>query len=989
MKLQDLKIGTQLKIGFGIILVLIVMLGMLSFWQSDKLAEQTTELYNHPLMVRRALGELKADIINMHCMLKGMCLVENAKEAAMLIEEVDVNKASVEKQFGVLRDRYLGPPTDVDNAYNAFIKWNTIREQIIRMILDGNIKEAINNIKPEGAENQHVELLLKRLQTIDDFARNKGDQFYANAIRLKYTLNWQLAIMVVFILLITFFIILLLIKNIRQPITELVNATQNFQGGDMFARSSYHSKNEFGKLSASFNSMVENIQVNADLDNKTADIAAIMLSDYDAKKFFQATLNALITRTGSQMAAIYILDSTHNTFEHFESIGIDNQARQSFAADTNEGSFGMAIASKKIQHTKDIPDNTRFVFHTVTGKFIPHEIITIPILANNKVVAIISLACLNIYSKPSLQLVDNIFATLSARVEGIMAYHKNLEMLEKVEQQNHELEAQKTELASQSAELIEQNTELEMQKNQLKEANRLKTNFLSNMSHELRTPLNSVIALSGVLSRRLAKQIPEEEYSYLEVIERNGKNLLELINDILDISRIESGKEEIDISDFNINKIITEVITMLNPQAQQKKIKLLHSKDNVNLTINSDANKCRHILQNLISNAVKYTEIGKVEIITQLVETNIIITVTDTGIGIGEANIPHIFDEFRQADESTSRKYGGTGLGLAIAKKYAHMLGATIAVKSVVDKGSEFILTLPITYVAENAIIETQIYNLNKYPINQLSHTPPNPNFEHTILLVEDSEPAIIQIKDILVDKNYKILVAQDGANALEITSKTIPDAIILDLMMPGIDGFEILRILRESEQTSQIPVLILTAKHISKEELSFLKRNHIHQLIQKGDVNREALLKSISDMMAQQTPQTTTKPTLQNSTHNPTVLVVEDNADNMLTVKALLGNNFVVIEANNGKQCIEKAKTFKPDFILMDIALPEMDGIEAFQKIRTNALLKHIPIIALTASAMTTDRETILAYGFDAYIPKPIDQIIFYKTINETLYGK
>ena len=204
----------------------------------------------------------------------------------------------------------------------------------------------------------------------------------------------------------------------------------------------------------------------------------------------------------------------------------------------------------------------------------------------------------------------------------------------KLEFQNTELEAQKTEMSAQSSELMEQNRELEMQKIQLSEASRLKTNFLSNMSHELRTPLNSVIALSGVLNRKLATKIPPEEYSYLEIIERNGKHLLSLINDILDISRIEAGKEEIEITKFSTKNLIAEVISMIHPQAEQKNIEIIQKDEEPDIFINGDADKCSHILQNLIGNAVKFTEKGNVEISASQIGNKIGITIKDTGIGI-------------------------------------------------------------------------------------------------------------------------------------------------------------------------------------------------------------------------------------------------------------------------------------------------------------------------------------------------------------------
>jgi CheY-like chemotaxis protein len=211
---------------------------------------------------------------------------------------------------------------------------------------------------------------------------------------------------------------------------------------------------------------------------------------------------------------------------------------------------------------------------------------------------------------------------------------------------------------------------------------------------------------------------------------------------------------------------------------------------------------------------------------------------------------------------------------------------------------------------------------------------------------------------------------------------------MILDLMMPGIDGFEVLETIRNAEATAHIPVLILTAKHITKDELKFLKRNNIHELIQKGDIKRNELLNAVSSMVPTESITIKTPRKLQDIKGKPIVLAVEDNPDNMLTVKAILAQDFTVIEATDGIKGIALAKKHLPNLILMDIALPGMDGIEAFKAIRNDPRLEYIPIIALTASAMVSDRETILGYGFDAYIAKPIDERIFFKTIKETLYG-
>jgi len=990
MNIKNIKIGTQLQLGFAVILLFVIILSTIAYLHTNEIHRQTETIYNHPLKVRRTIGEIKSYVLYIRVDMRGILLADDSDDMENLVNQIAADKASVLSEVEKLRHSYLGPVQDVDDFLNEFAKWVSIYDETIRLLKSGKTVEAHLRHKTGSIALIQAEKVFATLQKIDDFSKAKGDALYVTSLELNDSLNNQLAILVAAIILLSLLTGYILLRNIRKPLDELTLATQRFHGGDMKARSSNTSSNEIGVLAASFNSMVENIQMKSELDEKFADIASLIAAEYNMNDFFQSTLNRLATHTGSQMAAVYLLSDDKKTFNHFESTGVGDNARQSFAADRFEGEFGAVLSTRKVHHIKTVSKDTRFIFNTVSGKYIPREIITLPIISDNEVVAIISLASVNVFSEQSIRLIERILVMVSARVGGILSFHKMNELSLTLAEQNRELDVQKTELASQSAELLEQNAELEMQKQQLGEASRLKTNFLSNMSHELRTPLNSVIALSGVLNRRLAKQIPDEEYSYLDVIERNGKHLLNLINDILDISRIEAGREEMEITTFNICKLADEVISMIEPQAKEKNIELLKAEGDCDGTITGDAGKCRHILQNLISNAVKFTEEGKVEIKAVQDEKNISITVSDTGIGISEDQMMHIFDEFRQADSSTSRRFGGTGLGLAIAKKYANLLGGTITVKSAQGKGSEFTLTMPCRYAAENRIQETGTTGDFNHSLKKTAYKTDESISHKTILLVEDSEPAIIQMKDVLEECDCTILVARTGAEALGILDNTIPDAIILDLMMPEIDGFEVLRNLREDERTVSVPVLILTAKHITKDELKFLKQNNVHQLIQKGDVNRSNLLNAVTAMLMPKTSEPELRQSEQQRIEGkPVVLVVEDNPDNMITAKAILEGNFSVIEATDGKSGVEMAAKHLPNLILMDIALPEMDGITAFKAIRRNILLQHIPVIALTASAMAADRETILAHGFDAYIAKPIDEKVFFKTINAMLYGK
>jgi len=259
------------------------------------------------------------------------------------------------------------------------------------------------------------------------------------------------------------------------------------------------------------------------------------------------------------------------------------------------------------------------------------------------------------------------------------------------------------------------------------------------------------------------------------------------------------------------------------------------------------------------------------------------------------------------------------------------------------------------------------------------------------ILLIEDSEPAIIQTTDILLDKGYLITAARSGKEALNLIDKVLPDGIILDLTMPEMDGFQVLKAIRDMEKFAHVPVLILSAKHITRDELSFLKSNHVYQLIQKGAVDKKELLAAIEGLVSGESVKTAEaqKKHIRAEGEKPVILVVEDNPDNMITVEALLKEDFIVAKATDGKTGVEQAGKVKPSLVLMDISLPGMNGFEAFSKIKATPELKHIPIVAMTASAMAGNKEEILAYGFDGYISKPIDMNEMEEIVWRCLNGK
>ena len=983
MNFKDFKISRLLQVGMGMIALMVAVLGGVAWWQSNSMWQEIDGLYNHPLTVRRAIGELQVDVLSMYRAMQD--LVQTPNDVKLLetsLQKVDTYEADVFKQFTQIYDRYLGPRSDIDTAYQAFVGWKALRQETLRLIRTGETLAALQRVAPGGEEDTQINRILADIQTISQFATERGDRFYQDALTQRIDLQVQLGVVTGVILLLAAAISYFMIKRINDPLHELTQVTGQYRQGHYDVRSRYVPKNEFGVLSASFNDLAATVQVELDRKASAARVADSLMRTDELHAFCQEMLEELLSVSGSQLGAVYLLNESKTAYEHCESIGLAEGARASFSAGGRQGEFGAALASGEIQCV-EIPAETRFVFNAVSGDLQPRQVITIPILTGREVTGLVSLAALQPYPQAALRLVKDVWEVLTARMNSVLALQKVKAFSERLEGQNRELQMQSRELATQRNELTEQNIELGMQKNQLDEANRMKSAFLSNMSHELRTPLNSVIALAGVLNRRLRGVVAEEEYSYLGVIERNGRSLLELINDILDLSRIEAGHEEVNLSTFSPGMLVGEVVEMLEPQAREKNLPLVTLVRDGLPEISSDYIKCRHILQNLAGNAVKFTERGQVNIRVERAGKTVQFQVKDTGIGISAEYLPFIFDEFRQADESTSRRYGGSGLGLAIARKYAALLGGEISVESTPGVGSTFTLRLPLTWKDSGA--------QSAPPSDRDELAAPGNGNGKMILVVEDSAPAVIQLQDILGEQGYRVLVAGSGREALAVLDETTPDGLILDLMMPEVDGFEVLRMVRAREKTATLPVLILTAKQVSPQEMQSLRGNHIQQLIQKGDVNKKDLLGAVARMV--RPPEAAVPPAPRrpgpDAPVRATLLIVEDNPDNLITLHALLGNSYTLLDAGDGLTALEKAKSSRPDLILMDLSLPGKDGFQSFDLLRAEEGLRQIPVVALTARAMKGDREICLAYGFDGYIAKPIDEETLMNTIQEILHGR
>ncbi len=806
-----------------------------------------------------------------------------------------------------------------------------------------------------------------------------------------YAPIWKMWLQTIALLAIIFPVVVLISimvgRTIAKPIQKINKTVKDFDHGKFGVRCDVVGKDEVASLAESFNTMAQTLETQIAIRNGVADISQTIIKTVNVDEFAEKVLRGLLELSDCQIGAFYLLDEISERFNHIESVGLAEDSARSFCCNDYEGELGKALATKTISIVRDISADSMFTFKTTVGDIIPKEIMTIPIVVANKIEAIISIASISSFSDVFQNIVENLHLTLDSAFAKRLADAKTAKLNEELTFKNTELQNQATELEQQTVELEEQSEELKIQQLHVEQANKLKSEFLSNMSHELRTPLNSVLSLSQLmLADDLQDQNPQEIKERIEIIERNGKRLLKLINDILDLSKIESGKMDIYASSFTINELIDPIVSSMKPIGMEKGIELnVDIEKNIDV-LNNDKDKLQQVLINLISNALKFTHEGQVGIRVTQVGQYVVFNVWDSGIGIPQYALKSVFDEFKQVDGSTTRQYGGTGLGLAICKKITTLLGGRISVESEVDVGTTFTLTIPLK-IEHKEYIQ---YNDNIKP-QGVKKSIPDGKIPR-ILVVEDDRISRDQIKRLLSDSGFHVDVAENGEEGLKMVQKNTPDAMILDLMMPKVDGFKVVEVVRSVPKTKSLPVLVLTAKDISAGERATLSYNNVHQLIQKGSLDREQLVEAVYELIGwnknyvisdevDKSAESEIEPEKIKSEPGEkiSILVVDDYEDNLVTTIALVKTvlkdlNVEISEARDGLEAVQAAKEIKPHLILMDIQMPNMGGTEATSIIKNIPELENTIVIALTASAMLGDREAIMDAGCDDYISKPVE---------------
>ena len=488
-----------------------------------------------------------------------------------------------------------------------------------------------------------------------------------------------------------------------------------------------------------------------------------------------------------------------------------------------------------------IPPDSPLRIETGMGVVAPREIVAVPLIFKDEPMGVLELACVHAFSEADLLIVKRIAPQLAIGINTVRNTLVLRKLTEKLTYSNEELQAMNEELQAQQEEISEANRKLT-------EVSRTKSDFLANMSHELRTP-HPVIGFSEVLQAETFGPLNEKQGEYVGHILTSGRHLLSLINDILDLSKVETGRMELERSRFPLREALDAAMTLLKEKALKNSLELsLEVDPDADVMIDADQRKLKQILFNLLSNAVKFTPAGgSVRVLARRAPGPgiagmqigagpptgigggeeapgwIEISVTDTGIGIKAEDLPKLFKEFTQLESPYTKEYEGTGLGLALTKKLVELHGGTIEVTSEIDKGSRFYFTLPLGTVRDARPDISPADAGRRFPCG------------NRVLLIEDDPRTMAVMESALVAKGYSVLKAEDGRQGIEVAQREAPDLILLDLMMPGMSGFEVAEQLGAGERTKAVPIIVMTAMPLSASDKERLHRAVVWHIAEKG----------------------------------------------------------------------------------------------------------------------------------------------------------
>nr|WP_235782840.1 HAMP domain-containing protein [Bradyrhizobium murdochi] len=793
----------------------------------------------------------------------------------------------------------------------------------------------------------------------------------------------------------------LLAANLTSQVRSIAEVATAVTKGDLTRSIQVDARGEVAELKDNINTMIGNLrlttQVNTEQDWLKTNLARftnMLQGQRELSTVGRLLLTELAPLVNAHMGVIYQVENAESPQLHLLSAYAGDGANpHPQIVQFGEGLIGQCAMDKRQRLVSDIPHDTAPV-NSALLRVIPKNIVVLPVLFENQVKAVIELSSISSFTTSQMtfleQLTDSIGIVLNSieatmQTEGLLKQSQQLAgelqtQQKELQQTNEQLEQKAQQLAERNVEVERKNQEIEQARRALEEkatelalTSKYKSEFLANMSHELRTPLNSILILGQQLTENPDGNLSPKQVEFARTIHGAGTDLLNLISDILDLSKIESGTVTVDAEEILTSSLLETVGRPFKHEAENRHLSFnINVDENLPRSMVTDSKRLQQVLKNLLSNAFKFTAEGGVKLsvsaavggwsaehpILNHAPAVVAFEVTDTGIGIPLEKQKLIFEAFQQADAGTSRKYGGTGLGLAISRELASLLGGEIHLRSAPGKGSTFVLYLPLKYsgptIASRVAApspftpapavqatSTQERVVEQLPDDRLDLAPG----DNILLIVEDDPHYARVLIDLARDKGFKVLVASRGAEALELAKQFQPTAVSLDVFLPDMLGWTVLSQLKHSPLTRHIPVQIIT---LDEDRQHALARGAF------SFVNKPTTTEGVSAALSQ--IKEYAKP------RRKRLLIVEDNAAEQMSITELLGHDDIeILTADTGADALSTLRNQPCDCVVLDLRLPDMSGFEVLDQLRNDETLSNVPVVVFTGRELSAEEDAEL----------------------------
>ncbi|MGA9338299.1 MAG: response regulator, partial [Pseudolabrys sp.] len=793
----------------------------------------------------------------------------------------------------------------------------------------------------------------------------------------------------------------LLAANLTTQVRAIAEVATAVTKGDLTRSIQVDARGEVAELKDNINTMIDNLRLTTDrnteqdwLKTNLARFTNMLQGQRDLTTVGRLLLSELTPLVHAQQGVIYQVESEELQSMRLLSAYADDGANgHPQRLRIGEGLIGQCASDKRRLLITEMPDHA-VPIGSALFKVKPANIIVLPVLFENQVKAVIELASVKEFTALQTMFLEQLTASIgivlnsieaTMQTEGLLKQSQQLAgelqtQQRELQQTNEQLEQKAQQLAERNVEVERKNQEIEQARRALEEkaaelalTSKYKSEFLANMSHELRTPLNSILILGQQLADNPDGNLTSKQTEFARTIHGAGTDLLNLISDILDLSKIESGTVTVEAEEIFFSNLLDAVGRPFRHEAETRQLSFKVDLDpSLGRSLTTDSKRLQQVLKNLLSNAFKFTDRGGVQLkvfaapvgwtsthpVLSQAQSVVAFEVADTGIGIPAEKQKIIFEAFQQADASTSRKYGGTGLGLAISRELSSLLGGEIHIRSAPGVGSTFTLYLPIAYAgpsvamrpttlpASHAPAPSMPIVLPERPIEQIPDDRHEIQPGDSILLIVEDDPHYCRVLiDLARVKGFKVLVAMRGADALELAKQYQPNAVSLDVFLPDMLGWSVLSQLKQNPLTRHIPVQIITLdedKHhgLARGAFSFVTKPTSTEGV-------EAALRRIKEYS---TPR------------RKRLLVVEDNPAEQLSISELLGYDDVEIEtAGTGRDALAALRRHPADCVVLDLRLPDMSGFEVLEQLGADETLSEVPVVVFTGRELSAEEDARL----------------------------